>query len=472
MTALNIPIVLKAPTLDPQKMEDTTSMMICHQIFQGLMRYTPSGDVENDLAESITISENRKSYMIKLKKAFFSDGQQIFAKDVVASFKRLFKTGASMAADMSYISGARTFQKTKDENDLQIREIDKETIEFHLDHPTYLFLKHLAAVDTSVLKLSGNKIIAGSGPYRLIKEDEKKIEIEMWRKSDIESAQPPKVINFVKINKADLIELALNGEVDSLDNFNLSEKEILLLKAKDWSFFTPNISSETFLIINPNYLPHIVRNNFAQSVSSTSLASSLSDERLVPARGYIPKGLLGFRTFTKPRTLAPIANQKPLEVEIQYSQNNKFHERIIEILSSQLAKFNFFVKAKSLDPDKFIALLSEKKGSILIASKSLDYPDPFANLAYFKSGIANNFFHINLKKVDNLLELAAATVDENARIRVFDEIQDLVLDQSIVIPLLFGSQASGLWSPKIKTMDDHPLGIHIYSFERIELRSL
>lgn len=59
-------------------------------IYSGLVRITPEGEVVNDLAESIEISENKLSYSVTLKdQARFHDGVSVTADDVIFTIAKI-----------------------------------------------------------------------------------------------------------------------------------------------------------------------------------------------------------------------------------------------------------------------------------------------------------------------------------------------------------------------------------------------
>jgi peptide/nickel transport system substrate-binding protein len=59
-------------------------------IYAGLVRVTPEGAVENDLAESLEISENKLSYTLKIHpEARFHDGAPVTADDVIFTIQKI-----------------------------------------------------------------------------------------------------------------------------------------------------------------------------------------------------------------------------------------------------------------------------------------------------------------------------------------------------------------------------------------------
>ena len=195
--------------LDPHKMEDLYSMAVVTQIYRGLLRYNAPGDVLPDLAESWTESADKKTYRFKLKASEFSNGSKVTAANVQMSFARIFFLGASIGADIDYIEGATKFRETKNIDDLGIKVVSPDVVEFRLSRPSALFLVQLAVTDCAVLPLKkfddvldlGTKGIF-SGPYKVTSgPDESGLTIEKWRTDTLDSKNPPKKVSYVSAIK-------------------------------------------------------------------------------------------------------------------------------------------------------------------------------------------------------------------------------------------------------------------------------
>lgn len=59
-------------------------------VYSGLVRLTPAGEVENDLASSVEISENRLIYTVTIDdRARFHDGEQVDADDIIFTIQKI-----------------------------------------------------------------------------------------------------------------------------------------------------------------------------------------------------------------------------------------------------------------------------------------------------------------------------------------------------------------------------------------------
>jgi MFS family permease len=118
---LRIAIPQSLIQLDPGKMEDAYSMAINLQIFRGLFRYSPSGEIFPDLVDKWTVAPSGTEYLFTLKKRSFSNGDQIKAHHVLHSLARLFYLKSSISADLMAIKGAKAFIESKKIEDLAIK---------------------------------------------------------------------------------------------------------------------------------------------------------------------------------------------------------------------------------------------------------------------------------------------------------------------------------------------------------------
>ncbi len=123
--------------LDPALNSSVDGACLAANSFAGLYRYNEKGDLEPDLAESYTVSEDGLTYTFTLKDDLkWSDGSKLDAHDFVYSWKRA--ADPATAADYSYMfNGIAGY----DENDLQVSASeDGKTFTVVLSAPCAYFL--------------------------------------------------------------------------------------------------------------------------------------------------------------------------------------------------------------------------------------------------------------------------------------------------------------------------------------------
>tara|TARA_B110001454_G_scaffold219192_1_gene251180 strand:- start:63700 stop:65136 length:1437 start_codon:yes stop_codon:yes gene_type:complete len=464
--------------IDPQRMEDAFSMMIAMQLHRGLFRYNQNGDVLTDLAESWVESSDQLNYTIKLKELNFSNGKKITATHVQMSLARLFYLGSSMAADIDVISGAAEFKKSWDLKKFGVKVKNPSEVQIVLSHPSALFLKQLAVVDCAILdiedfKLNPNLSIEGgfSGPYKLKKVEISKYTLEKWRKDDIDSERPPQVISFFT-TKENPVDLAMAERTDSLDTDKVDAQSTAALKKKGWSSSPTELTYESFVILNPKFVPFEVRRELYYKISQKDLVKALGNEKLIPAFGLIPNGFYG-AILEKPvleQNVNPYAGKK-VSFVLDYLAGSDFDKKLAEYLKEKWTTDKIEVVLKEFSRGEKLTRMFSKTAEATVSRKGTDYPDGYSVLTYFKGKYESNYFHCDDPKIDAMIASSAKEFSQEKRARKYQDIQKLILAHYTNIPLYFGTPASGLWSDKVEMIPAHPLGFHTMPFETILMRS-
>lgn len=476
--ALNIHIPDIKIQSDPQKMEDAFSMMIVLQLFRGLLRYDQNGDVMADIAESWTESPDHLRYTFKLKSVTFSNGKSITSRNVQMTFARLFYLGSSMAADIDNISGAEEFKKNWDISKFGVKPISEHEVEITLSHPSAIFLKQIAVADCSILPIDDFKQSldlgvtgAYSGPYKLKTQEGKQFGLEKWRPDKFDSARPPQAINFFATTESPIV-LAKAQKTDALDTDRVLSEDEAVLRKSGWSSRPTELTYESFVILNPKYVPLDARRELYNKLDSVDLMKFLSEPSLLPAYGLIPNGFYG-HVKTKPSTeMSPEHyNGKKISFKLDYLANSDFDKKLAEYLKEKWTSDKIEVVLNAVQRGDKLTRMFTKIAEATVGRKGTDYPDGYSVLTYFKGKYESNYFHVDDPKIDTMISKATQEFNQGKRARLYQEIQVAILRHYTNIPLFFGSTASGLWSDKVESIPAHPLGFHTMPYETILMRS-
>jgi peptide/nickel transport system substrate-binding protein len=159
-TDLVLGVVLEPPHLDPTAGAAAAIDEILYaNVFEGLTRIGPSGEVLPALAESWTISDDGKVYTFKLHKGVkFHDGTDFDAEDVKFSLDRA-RAPDSVNAQKGLFAAIDT-----------VEVIDPETVQVTLKHPQGAFLYNMGWGDAVIVapeSADRNKEKPiGTGPFR------------------------------------------------------------------------------------------------------------------------------------------------------------------------------------------------------------------------------------------------------------------------------------------------------------------
>ncbi|MCL5003692.1 MAG: ABC transporter substrate-binding protein [Patescibacteria group bacterium] len=169
-------------------------------IFRGLLKYDEKGNIVPDLAESYTISDDKKEYTFHLKKGvFWHNGKELTSDDVI------------------YTVGKENLQS------VSVDRLDKYTVRFRLSQNVYapfldLMTQYLMPVDYGGEAKPGLNQV-GIGDFRIarIKSSSKVSSIILtrawpWQKNNYKFSR---IVFIFYANDEDLLTAAKLGEIDS-----------------------------------------------------------------------------------------------------------------------------------------------------------------------------------------------------------------------------------------------------------------
>jgi ABC-type transport system substrate-binding protein len=132
-------------SLDPNKMNDTASLAAGNLIFDGLLKFSPSLEIQEALAVSWSTSSDGKTLIFKLRPNIkFHDGTPITADDVVYSLDRAVSTESTVRKYYDCIQGTDEKNGKQDITKIGIKAINSSTVEIKLKNPFPAFISILA----------------------------------------------------------------------------------------------------------------------------------------------------------------------------------------------------------------------------------------------------------------------------------------------------------------------------------------
>ncbi|RJQ13416.1 hypothetical protein C4553_03465, partial [Candidatus Parcubacteria bacterium] len=201
-------------------------------IYSGLMKYTPSGSIEPDLAESYEVEEEGLVYIVRLRdEVSWHDGRPLRADDII------FTVNAAQNPD--YKSPVRTNWQNA-----RIEKIDDRTVRFILNQPSTSFIETMTLgimpshiwSNISVRNFAlaePNLTPIGTGPYKfsnLSKDGTGFVRSLQLEVNDDYYDEKPYIKNLVfnfYETENEAIAAWNNGEVMGLSFFNLKNLKFL-----------------------------------------------------------------------------------------------------------------------------------------------------------------------------------------------------------------------------------------------------
>ncbi len=144
---VRINLVDEPHTLDPRCARDPHAQMLMRMFFEGLTRIGPGEKPQLALAQSVVISEDFKTYTFTLRKALWTNGDQIKASDFVYSWRKILSP--DFISDNAYQLYVLKNAKEAKEGYLSLEKIgvsapDDRTLVLEIEYPTPYLLELLA----------------------------------------------------------------------------------------------------------------------------------------------------------------------------------------------------------------------------------------------------------------------------------------------------------------------------------------
>ncbi len=402
-------------TLDPAVGYDWQNWSVIKSIFDGLMDYKPgTTELEPDLAESYTVTDDGLSYTFKLRDGVkFHNGRVMTSADVKYSFERMVNpaTQSPGAGYFGMIAGFDDVAGGKATTLSGIETPDAKTVNFKLTRPDATFL-HLMAINfgyivaREAVEAAGadwGKKPVGTGAFKFV-EWVPGQNITMERNKDYFRAGVPYLdkVTFAFGQDPTVSVLRLkNGEVDILgDGIPPAQFTEAMADAANKDLIVEGNQLHTgYVTLNVTVAPFDnlkVRQAVNMAINKDRIVK-LINNRAAPASQPLPPAMPGYNTANKGFAFDPEGAKKLLaeagvsEITTElYTMNVDPNPRIAQAIQQDLAAVGIKAEIKSLAPAEVIAAGGSGKAPMIWSGGMAwiaDFPDP-ANFYYGILGCA------------------------------------------------------------------------------------
>ena len=491
-----IRLYVDPPTLDPHVTTDATSAQIIVEVFGGLVTIDPDLNIVADLAESWDIGEDGRVYTFHLRPdAKFHDGKPVTAQDVVWSLERATNPlTESPVADqyLGDIVGVKEKLAGEATTISGLRFIDDLTVEITIDEAKSYFLAKLTYPTAFVLdqdnveedQRSWFRNPNGTGPFRL---DEYVVgETLVLSRNDHFHLGPPRLeeVEFILsggtsllMYENDEIHVAGVGLAD-LDRLNDPSNELYPeLRTAPASFSVNYIG----LNVNEPPLDDVkVRQALNLAIDKQEIASIVLGDLVRPADGILPPDFPGYDEEVRGYEFDPararllleeskygddLENLPPITITTPGSFGANVSLDMEVILQMWERNLGITAEFQQTEFATFLKDLHKGRFQMFDIGWIADYPDPenFLDIL-FHSESTNNHTHYSNAEVDELLLRARVETDTTKRYALYNQAEQMILDDAPWVPLWFDGESKLLVKPNVHDFLLPPLIIPRYRF--------
>ncbi len=470
------------PTLDPHLMGDVTSSVIGGEVFGGLVTLSLDYQPVLDLAETCSISEDGLVYTFVLREnAKFHDGKAITAHDIKWSIERATDPNTlSPTADtyLGDIVGAKDKLEGNATEVSGVRVVDDRTVEFTIDAAKSYFLAKLTyptayVVDREQVNDDGTWLEEpnGTGPFKLATYEIG--ELIVLERNENYHLGPPHVESVRMILSGGSAMIMYENDEIHLTGVGLDDLPRLLdpndalhpqlhRSPQDFDVFYIglNVDQEPFDDVK-------VRQALNYAIDLESIAENVLDGRVSPATGVIPPGFPSYTGNLRSYHFNPDLARELLQ-ESKYADalasgdfpritltiSGSFGAAIptyLEVILEQWRQeLGIEVDIQQTEWATFLQDVNDKKYQMFSLGWIADYPDPqnFLDVLLHSESQSNHTNYGN-PEVDRLLEEARTERDRGRRFELYNQIEQMILDDAPWVWTWFSGEGYALIKPEV-----------------------
>jgi len=492
-----IPLLNEPPTLDPANIENIYGISVVHQIFDGLVQFSPELFIVPALAENWQVEDNGRLYRFFLRpNAHFHNGRAVASRDVVFSLSRLIRVNPapSILPHLLKISGAQEYRNNKSDHVAGFTVVDDRVLLVKLEEPYTPFLAALGMYQAKILPKeevefkedSFAKKPIGTGPFRLAAwEVNRGIYLEEF--ADYFGRAPYlKEIHFL-IYPGGNIEQVLSdfqgGKLEEMPVYGQIRQKVLDKKNLKW-LHRPSLS---LLFYGINCQHPLLRNlglrtALGAGIDRREIVSEVYKGQFEPASTVLPPGMPGYQPQSKrwsydpdlaksSAKLALRGEAKVLTLEIVSNSQSTLAQGELKLVGEAWSKLGIDMVPKYLsDWSQFERYLRSDSVQIYRYAWFADIPDPDNFLQpLFASDSQLNFMRYRNEESDRILTRAREISDPIERARLYQRIEAMVAESRSLIPLFYLS-VDRVYQPYVQDIEVSALGEQAASYHRVWLR--
>ena len=457
-------------SLDPHKVESDVEFNIISDLFEGVVRVSPAGEIQPRLAEKWENKENTVWTFHLRPGITWSDGTAITAQDIVWSWQRLVSPltaspYSSYPGNMHIVNAKEIAEGKKAPETLGVKAVDDATLEVTLTQPNAAFLAMLAhpslvPIDKVLVNRFGEQWtkpehIVTSGPYKLSAwvVNERIVAERNPRYWDNQHTVINKVTWLPIHSEAADVNRYKAGEIDIVYTVPINQFAQLKKTMGDQLNVSPQLATYyyEFNTTRPPFNDPRVRLALNMALDKDIIAEKVLGQGQRPAWLISQPDIGGVKLQNPEYASWPrekrIAEAKKLLSEAGYSDSHPLvfnllyntsesHQRVA-IAASSMWKKNLGVEAK-LQNQEWKTMLDTMHTHNFDAVRYAwiaDYDDAATFLNNFRTGDSENTSQYSNPAYDEALKNAAKASDGVTRGKYYQQAEDLLAKDVPAVPV-------------------------------------
>jgi oligopeptide transport system substrate-binding protein len=481
-------------TIDPSLSTDESSRRIIEDLFEGLLRLDPAGQVVPGVAASWDSSADGLRWVFNLRPdARWSNGELLTAADFVYAWRRTVDPRTASASAQSFaplLHATQIIAGSLVPETLGVRALDAHRLEVQLQAPTayfpwlltnpFFFPLPRSSVEQSGERWTRPENLVGNGAF-VLREYRVGGSITLAKNPfywDAAGVRLTKVTYYALGDRSAATSRFLAGDFDMTDSFAAEDIGWLRARLGAQVVIAPFLGTLMFAVHvgRPPFSSKRLRQALSMALDRDILARYVLKDVYLPAWNMVPP-LPGYPAVLPdwarlPRAqrhdearelyaLAGYSAQRPLRVELVYPTSSPDIRRLMEALAA-MWRTNLGAEVQIYNEEWRVLQQNRSLGKHALFWYSWigDYPDPLTFMALFQRDNGQNFGAYANRDYDALVGAAASVVDPATRVRDFTRAEALLNDDAPFIPIYFYTSRH-LLKPYLRGWQSNALDRHL-----------
>lgn len=455
-------------TMDAIKTTQNVDIWVINNVHAFLVRSNREGnDIEPDLAESWTVSDDNLTYTFKIREAAFSDGTPVTLDDVVFSLERLRDDPESTQSSLFQIMTS-------------IEAADDSTLVITLSEPSAAFLSTLAMYASSIVPKAA--IEAMGDDYGTSPVSAGRFKVAEWRRGEVLALEPNEHYYGGSATNVDRVEFQVVPD-DNTRVLKVQAGELDVAMGVPFSML-PQLESDPNVTVhlNPSTREdHLLLNHTNEALAKKEVRQAInmgiSMDAIIqvvnfgigePANSLIPAGTLFYNPDNKnwpydpekAKAMIEAAGATGTTLQFVIGAGSASGEQLGVVVQQQLAQIGLNIELKKVDPGQVWSTFVDGGYDIAPAYWTYDILDPDQKVA-FSVGADDNlsyFTRYENPEVTQLVKDARLELDPAKRQDLYNKIQAIAKDDVHWVDLYY-SPFSNVTTTEVDGFYQNPMGV-------------
>jgi ABC-type oligopeptide transport system substrate-binding subunit len=489
---LTLPETQEPPSLDSAKSTDAVSGKILNNTMEGLMRIGKDGKLILGMAaEEPKISDDKKTYLFKLRDAKWSDGKPVTAHDFEFAWKRALKpqTASEYAFILYPILNAGEYNKGKvSEQSVGVKALDDKTLKVQLKAATPYFMdlltfqtympqrKDIVEKYGDKFALEANTLVC-NGPFVLSE----------WKHS--QSFQYKKNENYwdKEVVKLQIVNTKIvKDNTTSLNLYKTGKLDLTILDAEFMNTYKNNPerfdikeSSSRYIEMNhkkPLFKNKKIRQAIVKAIDTKAMAERILNNGSVPAGALVAPVVKATdaKTF---REIAPdhlafnpteakrlweeglkeLGISNPDKIELLGDDHNVAKKMLTFVKEQLRTNLGANIVITSVPFKQRLVRSNNQQFDLVTTAWVPDYNDPMTFVDMFITGKSFNHGKWSNKEFDSLIKKSEDNPNFEQRMSDLVKAEKILIDDAAIAPICYGAHRA-LKKPYVKDVIWHAIG--------------